>query len=185
MNFLASLDENIFFYLYNFPEKVIPNYLVIFLAEYLPYILVLVFVLLVFRERSAWSEKIVTLLTVFSSGIFARVLVAGVIRLIYHHARPFVFYHLVPLFPENSYSFPSGHSTFFFAISTTIYLYNKKWGIWFFITTIIITTARIMAGVHYPSDILAGMMIGVVVGYFTFKYLRSVFKNFISNIKMF
>jgi len=50
-------------------------------------------------------------------------------------------------------------------MATVVYLYNKKWGIGFFIATILITLGRVMAGVHYPSDILGGALVGVAVAY--------------------
>ncbi|MBU6414904.1 phosphatase PAP2 family protein, partial [Patescibacteria group bacterium] len=46
-----------------------------------------------------------------------------------------------------------------------ISLYNKKWGIWFFAAAILMDVSRIVAGVHFPSDILGGAMLGIAVGY--------------------
>ena len=67
-----------------------------------------------------------------------------------------------------------------FAFAFAIYLYNKKWGIWFLFATLLMTTARVIAGVHYPSDILGGMIVGVMVAYLAFRYLEPVFKKIIN-----
>ncbi len=55
--------------------------------------------------------------------------------------------------------------TFFFALAGCIYAYDKKWGIGFLIATTLMGFARIMAGVHYPADVLAGAAIGLGVAW--------------------
>jgi undecaprenyl-diphosphatase len=80
--------------------------------------------------------------------------------------------NFTPLVPETDFSFPSGHMTFFFALSMAIYMYNKKWGIWFMAASLIMGIARIIAGVHYPTDILGGAIIGIIVGYFVTRLIK-------------
>jgi undecaprenyl-diphosphatase len=62
------------------------------------------------------------------------------------------------------HSFPSDHAAFFAAIATGIFLANRRWGIFAFIwTLVVIDLPRIYAGAHYPSDVLAGLALGIVV----------------------
>ena len=61
-------------------------------------------------------------------------------------------------------SFPSGHAAIFFAIAMAIYFFNKKLGIVFFIGAVLIGFARIFTGIHWPSDVLAGAIIGIISG---------------------
>ncbi len=100
--------------------------------------------------------------------IVARLGVTELIRFFYHRPRPFVAHQVHPLFFDNAWSFPSGHATFFFAMATAIYFYNKKWSIGFFIASILMTLSRIIAGAHYPSDIIGGMAIGMAVACIVF-----------------
>lgn len=73
--------------------------------------------------------------------------------------------NFVPLIPHaNSASFPSGHATFFFAIGTVLYMYNKKAGVVFLAGSALIGVARILAGLHWTSDIVGGALIGVASG---------------------
>ncbi len=72
---------------------------------------------------------------------------------------------------EKNWSFPSGHAAFFFALSTAVYFYNKKWGVFFFIASSLLSIGRIMGGVHYPSDILGGAIIGVLCAYLVRRYI--------------
>lgn len=62
------------------------------------------------------------------------------------------------------HSFPSDHAAFFAAIATGIFLANRRWGIFAFVwSLVVIDLPRIYAGAHYPSDVLAGLALGILV----------------------
>lgn len=90
---------------------------------------------------------------------------AYVIKIIAHAPRPFVtFPEIRPLLMETPYdSFPSGHATVFFALATAIYLRNRRAGIFFFLCAFSISIGRVIAGIHYPQDILAGAFLGIAI----------------------
>jgi undecaprenyl-diphosphatase len=141
----------------------------VFLAEYLPYVLIVVLLALVFFSQYPNRKKLEILLVAGVSGVIARFGVTELIRFFYPRPRPFITLpEIHRLLTENSWSFPSGHATFFFALSTAVYLYNKKWGVFFFAATILMTISRVIAGVHYPSDVLGGAIIGILVAYVTY-----------------
>lgn len=172
-----SLDTQIFYALNSLAgQSHFLDSVIVFFASYLAYILGLSFFALVYFSKYPVREKWEIFWVTSIASIVSRFGVAEVIRLFYHRPRPFAALPNVhQLLTDSAWSFPSGHSTFFFAMATALYLYNKKWGTWFFVTTILITTARVIAGVHYPSDIIGGAVIGVLVGYatfYTFKNLR-------------
>lgn len=137
----------------------------VFLAAYLPYLLVALFFALVFFWHYPKWEKWELLLVVGIAGIVARFGVTELIRFFYQRPRPFLDLPTNQLLTSNEWSFPSGHATFFFTLSTTVYLYNKKWGIGFFAATVLMTLSRVVAGIHYPLDILGGALIGILVAY--------------------
>jgi undecaprenyl-diphosphatase len=84
---------------------------------------------------------------------------------LWYRARPFVEQGFTPLIEHSpSASFPSGHATFFFALGTVLYLYNKKAGALFLLAAAILSAARVAAGLHWQSDIIAGAAIGIVAG---------------------
>lgn len=62
------------------------------------------------------------------------------------------------------YSFPSGHTGSSFAATTVIYNYNKKWGIYAGIFASVIAFSRLYHFVHYPTDILGGLILGIACG---------------------
>lgn len=70
-------------------------------------------------------------------------------------------------------SFTSSHAANHFAISTFFYYTLKneisKWAFLFFIWAVIICYAQMYVGVHYPTDILGGTILGIGIGYCTGK----------------
>ncbi|HEY4715118.1 MAG TPA: phosphatase PAP2 family protein [Candidatus Paceibacterota bacterium] len=64
---------------------------------------------------------------------------------------------------DDPYSFPSGHATFFSALATVIYFHHKRLGLWLALAALLIGFARVMAGIHFPSDVLTGFGLGILV----------------------
>ena len=131
----------------------------IFCASFLGYILIGTLLILLINNFKK-DYKTVTL--AFISGIFSR-FVVEITRFIWHRPRPFIGNQVNLLINHSpSASFPSGHATFFFALSTLIYFYNKKIGILFLIASFFISISRVFCGIHWPTDILAGALVGIL-----------------------
>lgn len=64
----------------------------------------------------------------------------------------------------SDFSFPSGHTTASFAGATAIYLNSKKFGWAALLLAALVSFSRLYLYVHFPSDVLAGMAIGVFAG---------------------
>ncbi len=77
-------------------------------------------------------------------------------------------------------SFPSGHAIFFFTLSTVLIFYSKKLGVFLFSSSALIVLARVIAGLHWPSDVLVGASMGVMIGSLTYFFLAGFvyFKKF-------
>lgn len=63
-------------------------------------------------------------------------------------------------------SFPSAHASLSFAVSTTVSLHKRRIGLFLLIISCLIAIGRVAAGVHYVSDIVFGILIGVLVALF-------------------
>ncbi|MBX4200755.1 phosphatase PAP2 family protein [Candidatus Parcubacteria bacterium] len=173
-----SLDLSIFNVIHGFAGKnSILDAAGIFLADYFPYFLGLGLLSLLFFKKYRTMASLA-----LASGLVARFAVKGVILLFYQRPRPFMdvpeFLRLIwtPVF-EDSQSFPSGHALFFFAASAIVYYFNKKWGIAFFVASLIIGIARIFAGVHWPADIAAGAILGTLTSFIIYQFYLMYKKN--------
>lgn len=145
--------------------------LALFFADHFGYILV-VFLFVIFRSK--WR----IIVQAFAAAIISRLVIANIIRWILPRARPFVENQVDLLISQNPQesSFPSGHATFYFALATVVYFYNKKLGILFFIGSVLMGLARVFSGVHWPSDIIGGALVGVISAWLVVKISKRVFK---------
>jgi undecaprenyl-diphosphatase len=65
---------------------------------------------------------------------------------------------------QGNSSFPSDHAALFFALSTGLFLANKKAGMFAYLyTLILICIPRIYLGLHFLSDIIMGALIGIAM----------------------
>ena len=145
----------------------------IFLANYLGYFLVLVALILILKQIG-WQRKIYFLSLLSLSLILSRGIIAEAIKFFSARPRPFSVLNIQPLIDANGInaSMPSGHAAFYFALAMAVFFLNKKMGLYFGAAAILMGIARIFAGVHWPTDILAGAVIGIVSA-FLVKYAIS------------
>lgn len=88
----------------------------------------------------------------------------GILKNIFMRERPCWIDETVVLLIENphDYSFPSGHTFSSIAAATVILLRNKKAGIAAMVLAVLIAFSRMYLFVHFPTDILASLFLGVL-----------------------
>ncbi len=105
---------------------------------------------------------------IFSAILYCAVIVNIILKAIYAVPRP----DYMPLVSEIYYSFPSGHAmnSFVFFLSITYFIYRSTRNLTLLVICSVISTvlvfligfSRIYLGVHFPSDIFAGYIAGVL-----------------------
>lgn len=137
-------------------------------ASYLPYMIVVGFgVALWLTPVLSTRKKIICFVTALTAGLLARVCVTSLIRVIAPRPRPFndpEVHKLIELVNNTAPSFPSGHASFLFAFVTAALIYDRRFGIPALGAAGLVSIGRVAAGVHYPSDVLVGMFIGIACG---------------------
>lgn len=181
------MNDSIFFLFYNLAHKSgIFDKLVVFFAVYFPYMVIFlagVFLLMhheVFKAESPFQvfmQKKKEILLVFFGAGLAR-LITEVFKITLHTSRPFDLWSQVQsLFPQTGYAFPSGHAAIFMALAFSIFFMHKKAGYYFMAFAFLIGIARIIAGVHFPVDILGGFILGGLVAFGCHSFYLSISKS--------
>lgn len=124
----------------------------------------LVLVGLWFHGASAaerFSNQLVTITGALAVGLAnAQV---GIINQFVFRARPFMNLDLdVHFYLPTDSSFPANTAGVGFAIATAVFLRHRKLGGALYALAALWGIARVSAGVHYPSDVLAGALVGIV-----------------------
>jgi len=64
-----------------------------------------------------------------------------------------------------SSSFPSTHTAFAFGAATAIFMKYKKIGVALFVIAALIAFSRLYLFLHFPTDVLCGAVLGIVMGF--------------------
>ncbi len=170
---LFELDEKGFSFLYGLANKnQLLDWFSVFLADYLFYILILVFLWVVFKERT-WRRRFYLAALAGIAIILSRGIATPVIRFLYDRPRPFIADNIEPLINHIvTHSFPSGHLAIFTPIFLTLFLINRRLSLLFFVGAILIGIGRVATGVHWPTDIIGGILVGAVSFLVTYYLLK-------------
>lgn len=158
------------------------NFSMWFSAKFLMYLLVEGFLLFAFltKDKPERHRRLLVAARALIAAVISRFFVTELVRFIMPRPRPFAFFDFYPLITEpnlHSSSFPSGHAMFFFAFAMVVFLFSRRIGLWFFLAGLLIGFSRIYVGVHWPSDIVMGTFLGILVGYFVHLVLTKKAKS--------
>ncbi len=142
----------------------------IFGARYLIFVLGAAAVGWVWRYISP-TERLSRIFDLFVSVLFAWIITFS-LQYVMNRARPYQTLDINPLTKPaiETSSFPSAHATIAFAFASWIALQDMMFGIVFMILAALVGFSRMMIGVHYATDVLAGALVGIIVSSFIFFY---------------
>jgi undecaprenyl-diphosphatase len=138
---------------------------IVFVAKYFLYLSVAL--VGVYWLRSSHREKM---------DIAAHLLIGGVIALalaklgahFFYDTRPFVSQHVKPLMPHApDNGFPSDHALLASFLGFTMLAYSRRFGSLLLIIAVLVGTARVLAHIHSPIDILGSFVFAAIATYVT------------------
>lgn len=94
----------------------------------------------------------------------------AVIKKLYPRSRPYLALDEIHVLanPLKDHSFPSGHTTAIFSVVLPVILYSPLTAGFLLPVALLVGISRIFLGLHYPSDVLAGIILGSSVGLCSF-----------------
>jgi undecaprenyl-diphosphatase len=117
-----------------------------------------------YKNKEEEKNGIETAISIATSAI-----IAEGFKVVINRDRPWQKYptEVFPLTNETGQSFPSGHTTLAFATATSLALEYKKWYVVVpaYVWAASVGYSRLYLGMHYPSDVLAGIIVGVGSGF--------------------
>jgi undecaprenyl-diphosphatase len=113
-------------------------------------------------DRGLWTRGLVGAATVAGAGILDQILKNILCRARPNAAEAGAFFVNFPCFPARyAYaSFPSGHATTAFAAALLLSLWYPRWAGVFVGLAVLVGLSRMVLGSHFPSDIVAGALLG-------------------------
>ncbi|MEJ0021381.1 MAG: phosphatase PAP2 family protein [Candidatus Doudnabacteria bacterium] len=168
---MYNLDYKIFFSINGLAGKnQVLDIVGIFLGVWLIYFLAGWVLILLFYKRYFWNS----ILAIISS-LVARLLIVEVIKRLVNRPRPYEIFpvHQIVSDTEKGLSFSSGHAVILFCIAFSFY--GTKLFYPLLVLATVASVARIFIGVHYPSDVLASMVIALATVLFFRRLLKKRF----------
>jgi len=160
---IISIDNQIFCSINEYVKKsLIIDKIMIFLAEYAQFIFPLLLIPLWLTKKR--KNRLVVLQTALAFS--CAFILLKIIKVFSYRARPFVSHLDINQLVEHSInsSFPSNHATSAFVIATTIFLFYRRLGTVCLLLSCGIAFSRIWVGVHYPLDVITGIILGTSIG---------------------
>ena len=160
----SNIDNAIFFFInHNLANPVCDATVKFFIGIPGVFFIILIGIAGLFLGKKYTKISSLIFLSSYAISIFAY----KVIKFFIERPRPFITLDNVRLLvgPRDGFSFPSGHAATSFCLATVIAMRYPKLRYPIFIAAILVALSRPYIGVHYPSDILAGAILGIFVGF--------------------
>ena len=122
------------------------------------------------KTRNKGVVLLITVITVF--------ILTNYLKEEFHRVRPYEYMNFIPkVKTSETSSFPSAHSAVAFAVFGVYYFYNLRYKYVIGVIALIIAVSRFYLEVHYLSDVLAGIALGLTVSYILFHVNEIILKS--------
>ncbi len=170
---MQLFDERLFNILSGLAGKnVFLDLAVVFFGSPAIFIFGFIIIYILFHEESMhdlWLHVRALVFAVVAGEVFE-----GFIHLFYNRPRPFevVSIPLQLLHRAPGFAFPSSHALFAFLLASLIAWWRPRWSAGVFLLATLIAVSRVIGGVHWPSDVVAGALVGICSAMFAFWILQ-------------
>ncbi|MEN3003977.1 phosphatase PAP2 family protein [Dehalobacterium formicoaceticum] len=176
LTYFNNLDQTILFFIQtNFHIPILNKVMILStVAGNMGFIWILSSLLLLINKKTRYIGMVT-----LGALILSTIMGEGILKHIIQRPRPYVDFPSIHLLAGKSttYSFPSGHTTTSFAAAYVLTKYLKKFSLIIWIVAITIAFSRVYLFMHYPSDIIAGIVLGLICG----KVILYVYEHKIKN----
>ena len=158
-NTINSLSKNPFISIFS-----------VFLSYILVYLIIISLIIWIIFYQEQIKKLFSTLLIALST--IVTWLIAEIIKNVSAINRPII---INPIIVEKGFSFPSVHASLTMVIAVVMLgSLNKKIGVWLIFFSVLIGISRVVLGVHYPVDVLAGWILGSIIGFVFIKLFNKL-----------
>lgn len=147
--------------------------LIVICAKYLVFVMLLGVAVYWLRAPRATKLEMALAALVALPLAYAMARLAG---LFFSHPQPFSVYDYEPLIPhEVDNSFPSDHSAVAGVLAGLMSLYHRILGVALWVLALCVAAGRMLAGLHYPADVVVGLVLGGLCAALGFFAVHSYF----------
>ena len=164
---IRNIDTQLAFYMRTYYKHHILNEIMKFISfcgDFGMSWLIIILITNIYEPTRQMSIKM--LIALISATLIGQITIKSIVR----RKRPCHTYSDLPLLipTPSDLSFPSGHTTSSFACSTILFLFYPVAGIIGYIYALLTGISRLYLFVHYLSDVVCGMILGISIGIIVF-----------------
>ena len=163
IRFMSNIDSKLFLKIFKDNRKDPVKSFMKFMSRmgdgYIWMIIYLIFYMFRIDYAGLYFSRAVT-------GIFICIFLFLYIKSFFSRTRPYKKHEKVPImYPPDKHSFPSGHTMVAFSVSFSMGSYSLYSALLFYPIASLIAFSRVYVGLHYPFDVVFGIIFGTIIGF--------------------